>query len=201
MLENRDKMGAWVEFTGRFLADLPVLGVDERPEMTGGKAKKISTFTNGMVLSVDLRSFDAKAETKEIFRRLHAPVSAHTTVRNGRTCKSCHNDPLAIGYGRGKLEFVATGKTGRWQFTPHFAANKYDGLPEDAWIGFLREADGIAATRVGVRPFNVAEQRQILEVGACLTCHDDDSGVMLETLEDFENVLKHRSEKCITVLW
>lgn len=201
MLENRDKMGAWVEFTGRFLADLPVLGVDERPEMTSGKAKKISTFANGMVLSVDLQSFDGKAGTKEIFRRLHAPVSAHTTITKGRSCKSCHNNPLAIGYGRGKLEFVSTGNAGRWQFTPHFAENKHDGLPEDAWIGFLKEPNGITSTRTGVRPFNIAEQKRMLEVGVCLSCHEEDSKVMIATLEDFDGLLRRISAKCSIVLW
>ena len=30
----------------------------------------------------------------------------------------------------------------------------------------------MASTRDDVRPFNIEEQRRILQVGACLTCHD-----------------------------
>lgn len=201
MLENRDKMGTWVEFTGKFYADAPVLGVDERQEMKDSKSKRISTFTNGMVLSIDLQSFDNKSETNEVFRRLHAPTAAHTTVRLGRTCKSCHNNPLAIGYGRGMLEFVADGKTGRWTFTPHFANNKFDSLPEDAWIGFLKETNEITSTRTGVRPFNIADQKRILEVGACLTCHEENSKVMLATLNDFDGLLNRLTVKCSKVIW
>jgi cytochrome c553 len=201
MLENRDKMGTWVEFTGKFYADAPVLGVDERQEMKDSKPKRISTFTNGMVLSIDLQSFDSKSGTKEVFRRLHAPTAAHTTAPEGRSCKSCHNNPLAIGYGRGVLEFVAEGKTGHWQFTPHFANNKFDNLPEDAWIGFLEVTNSLTSTREGVRPFNIAEQKRILEVGACLTCHEEDSKAMLETMDDFDGLLNRLTEKCSKVVW
>jgi len=201
MLENRDKMGTWVEFTGKFYADAPVLGVDERQEMTDSKSKRISTFTNGMVLSIDLQSFDSKSETNEVFRRLHAPTAAHTTVRQGRTCKSCHNNPLAIGYGRGIMEFISGGKTGKWKFTPQFAPNKHDGLTEDAWMGFLGEAKGLTSTREGVRPFNITEQKRILEVGACLTCHEEDSKVMLATLDDFDGLLNRLTVKCKKVVW
>lgn len=201
MLENRNKKGTWVEFTGRFLADLPVLGVDERNDLITPNQKKIKTFTNGMVLSIDLHSFDNDLDGREIFRRLHAPAASHTTVREGRSCKSCHNNPLAIGYGRGMLEFVAEGKTGKWTFTPHFANNKFDSLPEDAWIGFLKETNGITSTRAGVRPFNMAEQKRILEVGACLTCHEENSNVMIATLEDFDGLLNKLTVKCSKVIW
>jgi hypothetical protein len=200
LLDNKHKTGTWVEYAGVFLAEPPVLGVDERKEINGGQSRSVATFINGMVLSIDIGSFDGQ-ESRDIFHRLYAPVSAHTTTRQGRSCKSCHNDPLAIGYGRGMLEYKIKNHKGRWQFTPRFAANKYDGLPEDAWIGYLAESTGWTATREGVRPFSVAEQKQILTVGACLTCHADKSEVMQESLKDFGQSLKKTSEACVLPEW
>ena len=202
LLENRFKQGSWVEFTGRFFPDPPVLGVDERTEIASPNTRQIGTFVPGMVLSIDMDGFDHNDNgASEIFQRLHAPVSAHTTTTKGRSCKSCHNDPLALGFGRGKLDYIIDGEFGRWEFTPRFAANKYDGLPEDAWIGFLRNPGGKFATREGVRPFNVAEQKKIMTVGACLTCHNEESTTMKQSLYDFENLLKNLSEKCRLPEW
>ncbi len=200
LLANQHKTGTWVEYTGKYLAEPPVLGIDERPEITGEIKKQVATFINGMVISIDKESFDGE-EQEEIFHRLYAPVSAHTTMKEGRSCASCHNDPLAIGYGRGKLEYIIHGNTGTWQFTPKFAPNKFDGLPEDAWIGFLQEREGWTATREGVRPFNLSEQKRILEVGSCLACHNENSDVMERSLEDFDGLMKEVTEKCVLPVW
>jgi hypothetical protein len=147
-------------------------------------------------MTIDKGSF-AKGE-KTVFHRLHAPSSAHTTQKAGRSCKSCHNDPLAIGYGRGKLSYSLAGK---WTFNPVYQNNKYDGLPEDSWIGFLQERKDQASTRVGMRPFNLAEQKRILTAGACLTCHDATSGIMKRSLMDFDKVIREKSKQCIMPVW
>jgi hypothetical protein len=105
---------------------------------------------------------------------------------------------LAIGYGRGILMYS---KSGRWSFDPEYQNNKFDGLPEDAWIGFLQERHDQAATRLNMRPFNIEEQHRILTVGACLTCHDEKSKVMQQGLLDFESVVKMKSEKCMMPVW
>jgi hypothetical protein len=149
-----------------------------------------------MILSID-ESKHPQGTDEIIFKRLYSPTFSHTIVRESRDCKSCHNEPLAIGYGRGKLEYVIDGKTGKWKFKPKYQNNKYDKLPEDAWIGFLQERNDIASTREYTRPFNLEEQRNILKVGACLTCHEDDSKVMKDALYDFERSLRSVSEKCI----
>jgi hypothetical protein len=159
------------------------------------KSKKngqVGTFTPGMIMSIDKGSFN-KGE-KTVFHRLYAPSSAHTTQQKGRSCKSCHNEPLALGYGRGKL---VLSKEGRWTFEPLFENNKYDGLPEDAWTGFLKERNDQATTRIDMRPFNLAEQKKILTAGACLTCHKEDSKVMKESLQNFEAVSRKMKPVCI----
>lgn len=192
MLRNITTKGTWVEYTGEYFPDEPVLGIDEK----AGKNGQIITMIPGMVLTVDKSSY--KRGDGKIFHRLYAPASAHTTQRESRSCKSCHNSPLAIGYGRGELTFSETGK---WAFQPKYENNAHDGLPEDAWTGFLENRTGVVSTRKGIRPFNVEEQKRILTVGACLTCHDERSAVMTKSLTDFSSLIKSRSKRCVMPVW
>ncbi len=119
-----------------------------------------------------------------VFRRLYAHTFSHTIRREARSCESCHADPVALGYGRGSLRFDKA--TGRWRFTPKEGRSPHDGLPADAWIGFLKPRDGMVSTRDDVRPFAVEEQRRILRVGACLACHAGTSAVMQQAIADFD---------------
>jgi len=188
LLTGQTTKGTWVEFAGTSLPEPPVLGVNS-------STNQVVTAMPGMVMSIDHESF-AKEKGKS-FHRLYAPTSGHTTQREGRSCKSCHNDPLAIGFGRGELIYSVSGNSGRWTFEPRFALNPNDNLPEDAWTGFLKEAQTPYATRDWLRPFTVAEQKRILEVGACLSCHDEKSKVMDRALENYEQTLAGRSKKCV----
>lgn len=45
--------------------------------------------------------------------------------------------------------------------------------------------------------FTVSEQKRILEVGACLNCHNEKSKVMDLALDNFEQTLAKRSKRCI----
>jgi len=190
LLTGKTTKSSWVEFVGNSFAEPPVLGVNSA-------TNQVVTATPGMVLSIDKESFE-KGGGKS-FHRLHAPTSGHTTQRESRSCKSCHNDPLAIGFGRGELIYSVAGNTGSWTFEPHFELNPNDNLPEDAWTGFLKEAQTPNSTRSNLRPFSVAEQKRILEVGSCLTCHDGKSKVMDQALENYEQTLVRRSKKCVLV--
>jgi hypothetical protein len=198
LIVYKEKMGSWVEHVGQFMADQPTLGVIAGKEGN----KQVRTFTPGMILSIDKSSFNDDGESpRSLFHRLFAPISAHTTVRDGRSCKSCHLDPLAIGYGRGELIYEVSSGKGKWSFRNKFALNENDRLPEDAWTGFLNERTGVSATRENARPFNLEEQRAILTVGACLTCHAEDSPVMKESLKDFAALLKKVNKKCVLPDW
>jgi quinol-cytochrome oxidoreductase complex cytochrome b subunit len=194
MLKNTRRKGTWVEYSTEGMAELPVLGIDATDK--ANKGGLVSTFTPGMIMTIDKGSFNKGGNT--VFHRLYAPSSAHTTQREGRNCKSCHNDPLAIGYGRGKLIFSSQG---RWFFEPLYKNNIHDGLPEDAWTGFLRERKDQAATRSGMRPFNVAEQKRILTAGACLTCHTEKSEVMWLCLHDIKAAIKMKAKACTLPVW
>ncbi|MFA7229177.1 MAG: hypothetical protein WC061_09085, partial [Melioribacteraceae bacterium] len=144
---------------------------------------------------------DKSLKQKPVFKRVFAPGFSHTIRKEVRSCTACHNNSLAIGYGRGKLEYKISGSEGIWKFTPAYRTLKYDGLPEDAWIGFLNERSYNSTTRDNTRPFSVHEQKKILTVGACLTCHTSESWIMRNSLIDFQITLAKKSEKCILPLW
>ncbi len=226
LLVNKEINGRWVETSSDFYVDYPTLGV--KKEKSGKEI--IDTFIPGMIITIDNMKNE---KDKKIFKRLFAPTVAHTINKDGRSCKSCHNNSLAIGYGKGKLSYkifdtetnpqtklnsnydlsanenknVANHKEprrsdksnifGKWSFKPQFAIRREDNLPKDAWIGFMQNTNENSTTRINTRPFNVDEQKRILLVGACLTCHAENSNVMQESLIDFETVLKKISKKCV----
>lgn len=194
MLENKEQIGTWVEFIGEYNAHAPALG-KRVSESKNGESSTVIPVVPGMVLTIGMSNFTKSKHDSLIFKRLFAPSSPHTTTLKGRDCKSCHNNPVALGYGKGKLEFSV--ENGKWNFEPYYQNNSHDGLPEDAWIGFLQERTGVVSTRTDVKPFSLEEQKRILTVGACLTCHEDNSTIMLQSLENFDSLIIRRSSKCI----
>jgi hypothetical protein len=194
---EKEAKGEWIEHPKDFLPEPAVLGIREIKE-NGRVKNRIDEFTPGMILTIDK---DHSSRSKPLFRRLFAQSFSHTIIKESRSCISCHNNPLAIGYGRGKLTYKITGQTGKWVFTSAYPKSKYDGLPEDAWIGFLQERGHNSSTRDNTRPFSIEEQRRILLAGSCLTCHSSDSEVMKSSIIDFNSVLFKRSSKCISPKW
>jgi len=196
MLTGKSRKGTWVEYTGEYLADAPVLGIKDANKPS--KEQKVSIFMPGMIMTIDKSGFNKTSKDKEqqkmMFHRLYAPTSGHTTQKQSRSCISCHLDPLALGYGRGKLRLSSDGK---WAFEPTYANNANDNLPEDAWTGFLTERKDISSTRMQMRPFNTQEQKKILQAGACLTCHKEGSQVIELCLRDFEKAKHQASKACI----
>jgi hypothetical protein len=166
-----------------------------------------------MIMTIDLGSYssdDLTSSDESIFHRLYAPVAPHTTSKTGRSCTSCHNNPVALGYGRGELVYTTDGGVGKWTFKPAYSNNPYDGLPEDAWIVFPDDFNdptvgtdpAVYSTRTSFRPFNLIEQKKILTVGACLTCHEESSTVMLNSLkENFNITLDKLNSECILPHW
>ena len=104
-----------------------------------------------------------------------------------------------MGYGSGNLVFNL--KTRKWAFTPEYAKNENDQLPEDAWIPFLGKTPKgvINSTRTDFRPFTIKEQQQLLTIGACLQCHDDNSEVMQESVvKGIQPLLKRMTKECVS---
>jgi hypothetical protein len=197
LLSGKEVKGEWIEHPKDFLPEPAVLGVKEIND--NGRVKKIiDEFTPGMVLTI---ARDRSSKNNPIFKRLYAPSFSHTIRKESRSCISCHNNPQAIGYGRGTLDYKIRDKKGKWIFTPAYPRSRFDGLPEDAWIGFLKERGYNSTTRDNTRPFTIKEQKRILLAGTCLTCHTSDSEVIKSSLTDFDLVLFRRSRECISPVW
>ena len=197
LLSGKEANGEWIEHPKDFLSEPAVLGVREINE-NGRIKNRIEEFIPGMVLTINK---DRLSKNESIFRRLFAPSFSHTIRKDSRSCISCHNSPQAIGYGRGKLDYIISSKKGKWIFTPKYPKSKFDGLPDDAWIGFLKERGHNSTTRDNTRPFTIEEQKRILTAGTCLTCHSSDSEVMKSAIIDFNSVLFRRSSQCISPVW
>jgi hypothetical protein len=195
LLDKKYVKGQWKEYVAEFSSSQPAIGVREH------KGEKVfEPAIPGMILTIDKGSFTGKTGTDVSFHRLYAPNSPHTTTKQVRDCKSCHSNSATLGYGKGSLKYDTKNDKGTWIFTPEYALNSHDNLPEDAWIPFLKKTDKnvVNSTRTDFRPFNVEEQKRMLLVGACLQCHKDDSKVMKQTLEfGLEPILKKKSAKCV----
>jgi len=196
---NKITPGSWIEYTGEYLATPPTLGI--YTDTTHGVKKEIiKTAVPGMVLSMDKSNYtNHKGPDQNLFHRLFAPAEAHTIQKEGRSCVSCHNNPVALGYGEGKLTFNPASR--KWLFIPKYQSNVNDGLPEDAWIDFLTEPTGSLATRTNFRPFTLVEQKKILTVGTCLTCHNGNSRLMLRGLDNFKELITQKRSSCLAPLW
>lgn len=195
-LTKQKTKGKWIEEIGGFFAEPPTLGV-----MQTKRKRQIQPFVPGMIMSIDKTGLPGSPYGASIFHRLFAPAAPHTTMAKGRSCTSCHNDPLALGYGRGEMRYTIQAGKGHWTFLPDYKEIPLDGLPQDAWIDFLQFPAKLAATRQNARPFNRIEQQKILTVGACLTCHKGDSKVMQKSLDDFQGTVNKRRKACILPEW
>ena len=200
LLDKKYGKGQWKEFVAEFSSSLPAMGVRSTKE-----GKHIEPAVPGMILTIDKGSYAGKEIGEDVsFHRLYAPNSPHTTISKVRDCKSCHTNSATLGYGNGVLKYVIENNKGRWKFTPEYANNPNDGLPEDAWIPFLKEVDAavVNSTRTDFRPFTVKEQQQLLLVGACLQCHKENSSLMQQSLvEGIQPLLKQLSKDCVSPYW
>ena len=190
--------GAWQEEAAELDGDAPALGVERVAAPDGKTVERVTTFAPGMIIDLRLPA-GARTETRAL--RLYAPVSPHTTASQARNCRSCHANPSALGYGRGTLQYVVGEDNGAWRFIPAHGASLADGLPQDAWTGFLREPQPNATTREGARPFTLQEQRCILLVGACLACHTGNEPRVAAALAHFPNYRSSLSPRCKLPVW
>ena len=187
--------GTWIEYAAEFLSDEPTMGV-----RTKENKRSITAAIPGMIMTLDQSSFPNSRKSKTSFHRLFAPAEPHTTTAKGRTCASCHAQASAIGYGRGELTFKI--KTMTWEFESSYEELE-DGIPADAWIAFLKEPDAaMYSTRKDFKPFSLEEQQRILAVGACLSCHKENSKVMLNSLTlPFSEYKKKMSSECVEAVF
>ena len=134
MLDKKYVKGQWNEYVAEFSSSQPALGVRELEDKN-----VIKPAIPGMILTIDKCSYVGNLENDISFHRLYAPNSPHTTTKAVRYCKFCHANPIALGYGNGTLVYDINTNKGKWIFTPEYALNPNDSLPEDAWIPFLKK--------------------------------------------------------------
>jgi len=175
---QKKQKGRWIESYGIFFAQESTLGV--------AKDNKYHSFIPGMKLSIDKSNF-YKKKMKVIYENLFSPVSSHT-IGSSRNCKSCHQSSLALGYGRGQLEY----KNKNWIFHNEYEIQnfgRFKNLALDGWIKpFTNYYGQKMSTHKGSRPINTQEQKKILNVGLCLTCHKESSQI-------FNNFNKYKNYK------
>jgi hypothetical protein len=194
--------GEWIEYEVPAEQGAATLGLLERHGRT-----EIEPFVPGMVLTLNGPGAPAPPDPlpesaaslvgpATRFVRAYALAVPHTTTRAGRSCVSCHLDPVALGYGKGRLAIEERSGGPAWRFEPAYEASRADGLPGDAWIGFLRDPIGAVATRTQARPLGLAEQRRVLGAGACMTCHDPAGAEGARIFDDLEASRARRPAVC-----
>jgi cytochrome c553 len=187
--------GRWTEMLGGFTYAPPVMGV----QYSGDKAKIIPAVP-GMITTLDKSNFKGEKKGKEqSFLRLFAPVAAHTTTKEVRSCESCHTNPQALGYGQGTLNYSIDGNQGKWNFESTYEKSAFDNLPQDAWVGFLSEIEPTIkySAHKDFYPLNQKQQKRILQVGACINCHKNEKFKERLISGEYQILLKKKSEKCI----
>lgn len=191
---ERDASGTWVEYSGEPLFTGPSLGVVSRRG-----EERIEPFVPGMVLTLNPPEQTPRATLPERASDLISPSTRlvrayaravpHSIRREVRSCRECHADPAALGYGEGTLKLDGE----HIAFEPKWPKSPIDGLPVDAWIPFLSDAPGVT-TRTAQRSLRRAEQVAILTVGVCLGCHDPSSSSALYA--DFQKSRTRLSAAC-----
>lgn len=194
---NADKtQGRWIEHVAEFGYLPPTIGVRK----SGNKKEFVPTIP-GMIMTLDASKFpDENKKFVEKFIRWYAPNAAHTTTKNARDCASCHTNPQALGYGRGVLKYEIINNKGSWHFESHFANAPQDGLPQDAWIGFMSELNKqkTYSAHNYLKPLDFKDQKRLLQVGSCLQCHGKDTQFTKRMVNgEYQKMLKNKTKKCL----
>ena len=93
-----------------------------RPSLGLKDAETIDTFIPGMIMTLDHPQLE-----ETLFIRRFARISPHTTGPS-RSCEGCHQSPVMLGLGKGKLSSDGD----KLQFAPDMGLLA-DSLPADAW--------------------------------------------------------------------
>jgi hypothetical protein len=160
--------GSWEEKRGYARFENPALGIR-------GSGSRVYPLSPCQVFF----SYDGKGERGDVRPFKFLSVSAfdpHTTAKPSRSCRECHGDPKALGFGGGP---VAGGER---EDNGAPAPGPAKDFPLDAFLDSTGETLQ-TNPHDGTRPFTRAEVASILFVNLCVGCHDDYGD---KIYEDFE---------------
>ena len=198
--------GAWVESSGTFQVVPPTLGIRRTTDGRGGSRDAVDTFIPGndrddrsgrrTRTSVGGNSRWWSASVAIVRAVVRAALLPYGWQDGRGRASPATTIPLHSASARGNYDSYAKGPAGTGRSCPN-TARRRTGFPADAWTGFLQDRSVRTSTSEGSRPFTADEQRRILAVGACLTCHDATSRVMKESVSNFQRVIRRASPKCV----
>jgi hypothetical protein len=143
--------GRWEEKRGHTRFENPTLGIRSGSRVYPLSPCQVFFTYNGKKERGDGRPFKVLSVSA---------FDPHTTAKPSRSCRECHGDPKALGFGGGQLE-------GRGP-----SSGPSIDFPLDA---FLDSSGAPLQTNLhdGTRPFTLEEASSIQFVNLCLGCHDD----------------------------
>jgi len=100
-----------------------------------------------------------------------APVQPHTVTKYSKKCIDCHNNPMAVGIGRGEFKFIPNEII---QFEQLYQTRKA-GLNIDFGFESVISPEGKQFQSVSSKSFDVLKRKEILKilrVGLCTPCHN-----------------------------
>ena len=160
-IKAKETKGLWEEHESYRVLEDPPLVV---------KGNKIVPVTPGCQDFVTL--LDKKGEPKKYFESITwAHIEPHSTQKKGRSCKSCHQNPKALGLGYGQI--ILNHK----QISFH-ALEKPITQKENISLSQIVDLEGrtlVKFNRREMRGFTKEELKRILRVGLCLNCHEETS--------------------------
>ncbi len=166
-LTNYKSTGKWYEHRSYTRYNDTVLGINKR-----GKISPMQ-FCQSQV------TFEDKNYDNKVFKHkdnttsyVVAPVQPHTITKYSKKCSDCHNNPMAIGLGKGYLEFTDNEQI---IFRPVYNVKKA-GINVNFPFETIVSSDGrIQFQSVSDNGFQVFKRNRILKilrVGKCIPCHN-----------------------------
>ncbi len=166
-LTNRKSRGMWYEYRSFIRYSDTVLGIDGR-----GKVSPLQ-FCQSQVTFPD-KGYDNKVFIHEDNTTSYvvAPVQPHTVSKTSKKCDDCHNNPMAVGLGKGFLKFTDDEKI---IFMPLYNSAKAGmsvSFPFESIVSLDGRKQFQSVSNRGFKVFKRKEILKILKVGKCTPCHN-----------------------------
>ena len=166
-LTNYKSMGRWYEHRSYTRYTDTVLGINKRGKISPMQfCQSQITFPEK---GYDNKVFIHKDNTTSY---VVAPVQPHTVTKFSKKCNDCHNNPMAIGLGKGYLKFTNEEKI---IFEPLYNMKKAGiavRFPFESIVSPKGEIQYQSTSNIGFKVFKRENILKILRVGKCTPCHN-----------------------------